>query len=258
VRPEDRQKEIWDFLKSVQRVAGIEELAEKFSVSSLTIRRDLNKLAESGSIIITPGGGLFIGNAAQEILFNKRVAVNWDLKRAIGRRAVELVSDGAVLITNPGSTISHFITNLPAEISLTIYTNSLSIMSDVTRFPNIHLYVLGGEYRPDTYSLYGSMSEQYIELLRCDFVFLGTDAVDENGRCLCGSPEIARNTQMMLRAGRKKILLADHTKVNAAKGYIAFAKLDDFDTWITTEGIAEKYRREFESRTHLVIAEMEE
>jgi DeoR/GlpR family transcriptional regulator of sugar metabolism len=251
IKPEERQKRIFDFLRAAQRDVSIEEMSNKFKVSSLTIRRDLSRIADSQGIIITPGGAVYVGDAVQYLHFNKRVAINWELKHAVGVKAASLVEDGSVILVNTGSTISHLATNLPTDKKLTVYTTSLSLMTDLKGKRNIKLYVLGGEFNPNYYSLMGSMSEVIIEGLRVDMTFLGTDGIDEKGNCLCETPEVARTTQLMLRAGKRKILLSDHTKLNSNKGYVTYATLSDFDEWITTPGIPDKIKNTFNNMTKI-------
>ena len=82
----------------------------------------------------------------------------------------------------------------------------------------------------------GSMTEQLLEGLYFDSVFMGADAVDVQGNCLVADPGIARLTQIMLRRGRRKVLMADHTKVGAM-GHAVYANLSELDIWYTTTGI---------------------
>jgi DeoR family transcriptional regulator, fructose operon transcriptional repressor len=68
--------------------------------------------------------------------------------------------------------------------------------------------------------------------LSADLVFLGTDAIEPRGRCLVHDQDAARTAQLMLRHGRRKVLLADATKVGASAA-VAYAELKEFDLWIT-------------------------
>ena len=206
------------------------------NVSPLTIRRDLQQLSEQKSIIRTHGGCLAAGRAALETEYHTKVAQHFELKQAIGIAAAAQVQPGDTLLINDGSTTFHLASNLEGKGPLTVYTNSLAMISELSRFGDITIYIVGGQYIPSLYSLRGSLTEQVLESLSIDIVFLGCDAVDERGRCLAGGPEEASLAKAMLRSGRRKILLCDHTKLNA-KGYIAYGVLQDFDLWITTRGL---------------------
>lgn len=177
------------------------------------------------------------------------------MKQATGRAAATEVMAGATLLINDGSTTFHLVTYLKNMGPLTIYTNSLAMIAELGGSAGIALYILGGKYNSDLYSLQGSLTEQMLELLSIDLAFIGTDAIDDEGRCLVTTPEEANLTKAMLRSGRKKILLADHNKLGA-KGNIVYGTLQDYDMWITTPGIGEEKLRDFRKQVEIVEAEL--
>ncbi|MEW5815354.1 MAG: DeoR/GlpR family DNA-binding transcription regulator [Spirochaetota bacterium] len=251
MKPEKRQKKILAILRAMQKEIRVEELVEMLGVSSLTIRRDLKQLARDKTIIRTHGGCLSVGRAALETEYHNKVALNFELKQAIGRRTAESVKSGEVLLVNDGSTTFHLAAHLGYRAPLTIYTNSLAMISELGRYPGIRLYILGGEYYHESYSLKGGLTEQILDSLHFDWVFLGADAIDEAGKCMVGTPEEARMTRLMLKSGDKKVLLADHTKVGK-RGYTAYGKLDDFDEWITTGGIDADSLLRYQKMTRII------
>jgi len=233
-----RKDEILRLLRTLQRELKVEELARMLTVSPLSIRRDLSKLHEERAIIRTHGGCMVAGRAALETEYHLKVGHHFDLKHSIGRLAADQVVAGSTLLINDGSTTFHLTTHLAHKAPLTVYTNSLAMIAELGRVRDIELYILGGKYISDLYSLRGSLTEHVLELLSIDVVFLGADAIDEEGRCLASNPEEANLTKAMLRSGRKKILLADHTKLNA-EGHFVYGTLQEFDLWITSQGLDE-------------------
>jgi len=97
------------------------------------------------------------------------------------------------------------------------------------------------------------MLEQNLEKFTFDKVFIGADAIDQEGRCYVRSPEESWLTELMLRQGRRKILLADHTKINAESNCV-YANISDFDSWITTDGISQKIHKQLSGKTEIIIA----
>jgi DeoR/GlpR family transcriptional regulator of sugar metabolism len=144
--------------------------------------------------------------------------------------------------------------NLWNVSKLSVYTNSLAVISELSRSPDIRLYILGGEYNRDMRFLGGSMMEQVLEGLHFDSVFLGTDAVDTKGNCLVNDPDISRLTEIMLRRGTRRILLADHTKVGAT-GHAVYGQLSDFDVWYTTPEIKPVQLRSFSQLTVVKVVQ---
>lgn len=234
MKPEERQKETLSFLRALQREITVEEIAERFGTSTLTVRRDLDTLVEAGLIIRTYGGCILCNHT--ETAYQRQVGVNFKLKQAIGRAAAELVKPGFVILIDDGSTTFQLASHLESRAPLTVVTNSIAIIPEIARFPQIELEILGGVYNRDINFLGGSLSERLLEMMYFDAVFVGADAVDASGRCLVRMPEVARLTQVMLRRAARKFLLADHSKAGATS-YVDFGALHDFDMWVTTTGI---------------------
>ena len=123
----------------------------------------------------------------------------------------------------------------------------------LNRFPAVRVYILGGEYHSEMRFIGGSLLEQTLEALQFDTVFLGADAIDAKGNCLVSEPDVARVTEIMLRRGTRRILLADHTKVGA-QAHVVYARLSDFDMWFTTPSINPMQLRQFSQLTNVKVA----
>ena len=234
----------------MQTELRVDQLADLLKVSPLTIRRDLQDLAQTRTILRTHGGCIAAGRAALETEYHKKVALGFDLKQAIGRAAAEEVSPGQVILVNDGSTTFHLASWLEGKGPLTVYTNSLAMITDLSRSPDITLYILGGCYNRELYSLQGSLAEQVLLNLRIDACFIGADAVTPEGQCMVTTPEEASLTRAILRRGTRRILLADHTKVDAA-GHFAYGTLADFTLWVTTPGIEPGKLEHFRTLVHI-------
>jgi len=237
MKPVGRQSEIVALLRAMQTELRVDDLARMLEVSPLTIRRDLEQLAVEGLIIRTHGGCIAAGRAALESEYHSKVAHNFSLKQAVGKAAAAEVQPGSVLLVNDGSTTYHVAAHLEQKVPLTVYTNSIAMITDLGRIPGIALYILGGRYNSELYSLQGSLTEQILEGQQFDICFIGADTVTPEGQCMVESPEEASLTRAMLRRARRRVLLADHTKVGTG-GYFAYGTLRDFNLWITTTGIA--------------------
>ena len=241
-----RQNKILALLRAMQEEVHVDQLSEILKVSPLTIRRDLKELADEKAIIRTHGGCILAGRTALESEYHKKVATNFDLKSKIGIKAASLIEEKEVILIDDGSTTFHLATSLEKISSLTIYTNSLVLVTELSRFPDISLNILGGEINQESYSLAGSLTEKILEDIHFDKVFLGIDWLGEDGKCYVRTASSARLAQAMLKSSKETILLGDHTKLKPGSGF-SYGSLDDFDQWITTSGIEkgqlEKYRK---------------
>jgi DeoR/GlpR family transcriptional regulator of sugar metabolism len=155
---------------------------------------------------------------------------------------------------NDGSTCFHLATHLGSCGAVTVYTNSIAMIAEINRVPNVRLFVLGGECQRNPFSLNGGILERTLEWLEFDTVFLGADRIDADGRCLVRDEEVARTTQVMLRRGKRAILLADHTKVEG-EGHVSYGRLEDFDLWITSQGLPAGLKRKLGRQTEIFEAE---
>ena len=249
-KTEKRQEQILAQLYALQSEISVPELAQRFAVSHLTIRRDLDRLESENAIFRTHGGCLL--RTSVESAYQKRVSLNFELKQAIGRAAAKEIKSGDVILINDGSTPFHLAAHLGSVSNLFIYTTSLAVISVLSRFPGIRLYVLGGEVNPKMQFIGGALTEQILEGLHFDRVFLGADAIDPKGHCLVSDPDVARLTEIMLRRGTRCVLLADDTKVGA-NGHAVYATLSDFDVWYTTPKITPVQLRQFNQQTTVKI-----
>ncbi len=235
MKPEIRQQQIMNRLRAVEREWRVDELALVLKVSPLTIRRDLDVLERTGAIVRTLGGCLAMGRN-QNAVYQKRVANQFELKQAIGLAAAKEVRSGDTLLINDGSTTFHMASCLGGCGPITVYTNSVAMLGEFSRFENVRLFLLGGEYHRDLYYLGGGLMAGVLDKIIADTVFLGADGMDECGRCLAINPDAARDAQLMLRRAKRKVLLADATKVGQCTGNV-YGALPDFDLWITTTGM---------------------
>jgi len=236
MKTRNRQNKIIALLRAMQEEVHVDKLSEILGVSPLTIRRDLKELADEKAIIRTHGGCMLAGRSAFESEYHKKVATNFDLKQKVGSKAATLIKKNEVILIDDGSTTFHLATSLENISPLTIYTNSLVLVTELSRFKDISLNILGGEINQESYSVSGSLTEKVLEDIHFDKVFLGIDWLGEDGKCYVRSASSARLAQAMLKSSKEKILLGDHTKLKSGSGF-SYGSLEDFDQWITTKGL---------------------
>ncbi len=255
MKKKNRQDKILSILRAMQKEVQVEELAKMLDVSTLTIRRDLKDLGDSGVIIRTPGGGMLAERVAlvkEYREYHKRVAINFDLKQKIGEEAASLVKPGETILINDGTTTFHMITKLGGVENLTIYTNSLVMANELNHYSNISVNILGGEVNKERYSVSGPITELVLENMFFDKIFLGVHSIDEMGRCFVKRSATARFSQIVLKSGTEKIMLADHTKVKKESGF-AYGNLSEFDHWITTAGVNIGMLEKFRQMTRVTV-----
>lgn len=206
---------------------SVEKLAERFGVSGMTIRRDLQVLAEEGKIVRTHGGAVPAQQVSFEFQFLARVKENESAKRAIATAAAELVGEGQSVMLDSGTTTLALAQQLRQRQSLTVITTSLPIAAALQDWGQIQVLLLGGYLRRGTPDLAGALTEANLEGLRADVAFVGADGVDLKGGVYNESLEIARMLTRMAAAASRVYVVADASKL----GRTALARFGDARQW---------------------------
>src|ERR1700685_813753 len=90
---ENRQSEILLHVKE-KGAASIGEIAERFGVSEMTVRRVLHRLADGALVIRTPGAAMVAPAGSMERTFVERSEKMASAKDALGRVAAGRVWEG--------------------------------------------------------------------------------------------------------------------------------------------------------------------
>ncbi|MBD3341875.1 MAG: protein kinase [Candidatus Lokiarchaeota archaeon] len=252
LKPFERRKTILNLLRVAHREWLVKELADELNVSELTIRRDLNELAKSNKIIRTHGGCIAVESGSIKTIFDREIERNIVLKQAIGKEAARIIKPGDTLLLGDGSTIFQFANYLTNTGLITIYTNNIAAIRQLSQNKNIRLYIIGGEYDHHYNMLFlkGSLTDRILETLQFNLVVIGADGISSEGYCLSNNEEVARTNQIILRRGKKKLLLADHTKIGYG-GNVIYGRLSDFDLWITSRGLDDAILKSFRRQTEV-------
>lgn len=225
--PAARRSKIMDIVKQRGSVS-ISELETLLDVSAATIRRDLDVLSEQHHLRRTHGGAF-----VEEMLLTTsepehaiQSLLMQDKKQCIGAFAAQLIENGQSLILDSSSTALELARSLTSHRDLTVVTNDVLIAGELADSPAISaLIVTGGTMRKHHYTLGGSTTSNLLNGLRVDITFLGVHALDEEGASETNL-EIAQVKSLMVKAARRVIILADHTKL----GRRAFAPIVPLET----------------------------
>jgi DeoR family transcriptional regulator of aga operon len=207
----ERDQRILQLLKNNSAVR-VSELSELFGVSEATVRRDLDRLQESGKIRRFHGGAIFAENAAPEPPIVHRAAEQANEKKRIGEAAAELVEEGDTLFIGSGTTTESLALNLRGRENITVITNSLIVINHLAQEEGISVIAIGGVLRISEYSFIGHLTEQALKELRPSKVFMGIRAINlEQGLTNDYMPEVSTD-RVIIHSAPEVILLADHTK----------------------------------------------
>ena len=203
---------ILELLDSQER-ATVEELVDRFNVSAVTIRGDLDRLAESGALVRSHGGA--IRRLAQpDVPLAVKETLHHREKVRIGRAAASLVRDGDTIILDSGTTTAEIARYLPhVDVkAVTVITNGLNIAMALASLPQIRVIMIGGLLRPTSYSAVGPQAEQMLRGLYADKLFLGVDGLDPDVGLTTPDVLEAQLNALMIRVSREVVTVADSSK----------------------------------------------
>jgi DeoR family transcriptional regulator, aga operon transcriptional repressor len=190
----------------------VPSLATEFSVSAATIRRDLEALQQQRLVCRTHGGAT-VHAAFNDLPLSYKRARDLPEKQRIARHAAAFLDGARVIGTTGGTTVSQFIRLLRGREDLTVVTNALDVAIDLVGNPGLHVFVAGGEVRGSSQESVGPSAEAYLAEYRIDVAFLGVDGVDAVAGCTNYDPAGARVNAVLARRARKRVVLADATKI---------------------------------------------
>lgn len=218
---------------SLHEKVEVNELANYLHTSAVTIRKDLEYLAERG--ILRRERGFALLNDPEDI--NYRMAFHYEIKKKIATAALELVEDKETIIIEAGSTCALFAEELAKEKKdITIITNSMHIANFVKDFSNINIVLLGGNYQKKWQALVGPMTKACVKEFVVDKIFIGIDGYSRQ-QGFTGNDLIRLDTlKAMMESAKKTIVLAESEKFTK-NGTVSFLKPEEVSCIITDSNI---------------------
>jgi DeoR family transcriptional regulator of aga operon len=217
----------------------VRELAERFGVSTVTIRHDLQQLEELQLARRIHGGAMPAAGTRVERSFEEVMTEQADQKAAIARAAALLVASGESVLLDVGTTTAALANELVARTdleNLTVFTNGLKIaLALEPGHPRLTVVVTGGTLRPKQHSLVEPLAAPMLDSLRVDTVFIGCNGVDADGGITnVNLPEAAVKRRMIAAASRC-VVVADSHKLGS-RVLASVCPIDDVDVLVTDRG----------------------
>lgn len=232
--PAQRRTEIRELL-SRRGAASISEISAALGVSSSTVRRDLDALDRAGAVRRSHGGAVTAERTTFEFRFEDRRRHNPREKKRIGEYAVTLLEAGQSVIFDSSSTVLEAAEALGRlKTKVTAVTNDVGVASVLAETPGASVVVPGGEIRDDSFTLLGPYTQTFLNGLHVDVALMGIHAI--TGEVLSESSlDVVEAKRAMMRAARRVVLLADHSKFRSP-AFFEVARLDEVHDLVTDTG----------------------
>jgi len=232
---ERRQKSILHNL-ATEPTARVKSLAAKLDVTTETIRRDLEELAEQGLIARTYGGAML--RRTEEPALKQRERHLVKEREAIARKTLTRINRGRCFMIGSGATTTAVARRIAFELrDVTVISHSVAVAAALSENPTIQVLMLPGEYHAGEGAMHGAQATRFLQDYTADWAILGASALSPDGPsdALVEASEVYR---MMLRQASQNIVVADHSKFDrmAAARYANWTDIDYLATDKKPEG----------------------
>lgn len=252
----ERHRAIVALLLERERVS-VTGLAQRFDVTTETIRRDLEQLDGRGLLQRVHGGAVpRVPDFAAERGLLERQGLNTAPKAAIAQQALAYLAPAAgSMILDSGTTTGTLASALPEGQSLpAIITNSVAIAGLLSARDVGEVLLLGGRVRGLTQSTVGTPAVEALGRLRVDVAFMGANGLSLGHGFSTPDVDEAAVKRAMISAARQVVALVDSSKLGAETLH-SFARFKDVDVLITDAGLSDEARaRLSETGMEVVIA----
>jgi DeoR/GlpR family transcriptional regulator of sugar metabolism len=257
VLAQQRQAEI---VARVRRVGAVRvaDLVAELGVSDMTIRRDLEALAERGLLAKVHGGATVARvGSTDEPGFAAKADRQRAEKVAIAAHAASLVRPGSAIGLSAGTTTVELARRLVDVPDLTIVTNSVPVADLFHRAdrPDRTVVLTGGVRTPSD-ALVGPIAVAAVRTLHPDVLFLGVHGMSARAGFTTPNLLESETNRALVAAAERLVVLADSTKWGTV-GISSIAGLSDADVVITDAGLADEAREALAEQVgELVVVEV--
>jgi DeoR/GlpR family transcriptional regulator of sugar metabolism len=221
----------------------VSELTRLLGVSDMTIRRDLDVLADSGLIEKVHGGATTRSQQSlEEPGFEAKSRRQHREKEAIAMAARELVRPGQAVALGAGTTtwrLAHHLLEVP---ELTVVANSIQVASVMHRRPRPdRTVVLTGGVRTPSDALVGPVALSALRSLHVDVLFTGVHGMAEDAGFTTPNLLEEETNRALIACSERVVVIADHTKWGV-RGLSRFADLNEAHVLVSDDGLSAEAR----------------
>ncbi|MCL6443793.1 MAG: DeoR/GlpR family DNA-binding transcription regulator [Alicyclobacillus sp.] len=230
-----RRKEIFHILNAAGQVE-LNDLAKRFGVSTMTIRRDLEKLEQEGKARRVHGGAILSKQTWEPETIAQKSVTNKELKQSIAAAVVTLIRPNSSVFLDAGSTTFEIANAIRTKFlhPLTICTSDLRIANMLSEEERFQVYICGGHVDSSTSSAGGQFAVQMIMSLHAELAIIGCDGLTIRDGAMSARISQVSVKQAMIERSLQSVLVADSTKFGRVS-FATIAPLSAFDYLVSDE-----------------------
>lgn len=222
ISTEERREEIIGIIQENGKVK-VSELSQRYGISEVSIRKDLELLEAEGHLSRVHGGAVGLNKLYVNMDLNERYKTNAIAKRKLAELATRFIEDNDTIMMNAGTTLTYVLRAIRNKKNITIVTNSVQNATEAALYSNFTVILLGGELDSKYQFTYGEDAISQLENYHANKCILSVDGISAAaGLTLYYSNEAAL-VKKMLESSATAIITADSSKI----GKNVFAKITD-------------------------------
>jgi len=190
---------------------SVENLAEAFTVTQQTIRRDINYLCNQ-ELLVRTHGGAFYSSGVNNFAYKSRKYLASDEKREIANAVAEIIPDNSSIILNIGTTTEKVAESLLSHQGLKVVTNNINIVQIFSQSNDAKVWLAGGKVRKSDSAVIGENTADFIKQFKVDYAVVGVSAIDNDGLLMDFDQREVMVSRAIFECSRKLILVADDIK----------------------------------------------
>ncbi len=230
----------------------VNNLVEKLSVSSMTIRRDLDELEKQEKIIRVFGGAQSINLVSQtEPSYIQKRKIHLKEKNEIAKQVASMIKPEETIFLGPGST-NELVSKYIDVDEVRIVTNSLPVFERFNEEHDFEICLVGGSYRRRSGAFVGRLAEEFLQNIKMHKAFVGANGIKDNSIMNANTDEGA-SQRVALQQSQNKFIVADHHKLDHDDFY-DFYDLSDLDGLITDSSIDSDMLKHYEKITNVYVS----
>lgn len=205
----------------------VAELSDRFGVSAVTIRRDLQQLEDAGRIVRTHGGAAAAFDTIPDKSFVDRLDTARRDKELIGLAAAALIQPGDSVILDSGSTPFLAARALGDVRGLTVVTNSIPVIDTLEGAPSVEIVCLGGVLSRHSMAFTGPTVQAQLAQIHARLALVGADGLTVERGAQAAGAEAAVSARLMAEHAEQVVVLADASKLgrNAMSPYLSSERI---------------------------------
>lgn len=205
-------------------------MSADLSVSEDTIRRDIDYLHENGLLSKVRGGAMSRGK--NPLSFQDRASFHSTEKEVIGMKVQSLLKPGMSVFMDGGTTVCAVAECLQTNAPLRVITNNIALVPLLSRFRNIEIIVLGGNYDRDTQTNTGARTCDEAAEFVVDLYLMGTCAISKDFGITAAIREDGAVKKAMLKGSKAVVVLSNSKKIGSNESFVV-CDLDKINVLVT-------------------------